>query len=57
MCVLFQVSVLFKHRENKILAYFGYFVTNLRTFWCTFTGLKMRCFTKIDKYQECKEDF
>ena len=32
----------FQHGERKILAFlanFGYYVTNLRTFWCTFTGL------------------
>ena len=33
--VLFQANVTFKHREREILAYFGYFVANSRTFWRT----------------------
>ena len=32
-----------------ILANLGYFVANIRTFWCTFTGLKMVWCPKIDK--------
>jgi len=32
------------------LANLGYFVANLCTFWCTFTG---RWCPKIDKYQVC----
>ena len=38
--VLFSSQCTFKHREREILAYLGYFVANLRTFWCTFTGLE-----------------
>ena len=34
--VLFSSQCLFLHRECKILANIGYFVTNLRTFWCPF---------------------
>ena len=30
----------FWHRELEILAYFGYFIANLCTFWCNFIGLK-----------------
>ena len=40
----FQAGVLFtnKYRVRKILFFlgnFGYFVVNLRNFWCTFIGL------------------
>ena len=34
-----------------ILANFGYLAANLRTFWCTFAGLKMWWCLKIDKYE------
>ena len=30
-----------------------YFVANLRTFWCTFTGLKYAAVLKIDEYHIC----
>ena len=35
----FSNQCTFKDRGRAILAYFGYLVANLRTFWCTFTGL------------------
>ena len=49
----FQAGALFCTENAKfgpILANLGYFVANLRTFWCTFTG---RWCPKIDKYQVC----
>ena len=41
--VLFSSQCPFLHKERKLLAYFGqfclFFVANIHTFWCTFTGL------------------
>ena len=60
-CFLFiQAGVLF-YKENtnfwpilSPFANFGYFVANLRTFWCTFY---IACwFTKTDKYGVCMLD-
>ena len=37
--VYFSTWCTLYHKKGEILGYFGYFVANLCTFWCTFTGL------------------
>ena len=57
--VLFFKSVYFLAKTTQnfayILAKFGYFVANCRTFWCTITRLNsMQWCSKIGKYQVWK---